>query len=114
MRVELPDGVTLPGVHAYVNRHGVLHDGTGAPRTHPGQRELLTELLVGSARLRELFGVTPEEFVARARAGHLLCEAGTRLFAEEKRVTESGLEPYLRVQQTGSPGTASSLFPPLM
>jgi hypothetical protein len=113
VRVELPDGVTLPGVHAYVNRHGVLHDGTGAPRTHPGQRELLTELLVGSARLRELFGVTPEEFVARARADRLLCEAGTRLFADEKRVAESGLEPYLRAQQTGSPGTGSSLLPPL-
>ncbi|WP_328744970.1 hypothetical protein OHT57_05905 [Streptomyces sp. NBC_00285] len=114
VRVELPDGMALPGVHAYVNRHGVLHDGTGAPRTHPGQRELLTELLVESARLRELFGITPEEFVARARADHLLCEAGTRLFADEKRVAESGLEPFLRVQQTGSPGTASSLFPPLM
>ncbi|MET7730111.1 hypothetical protein ABZT02_01920 [Streptomyces sp. NPDC005402] len=113
VRVELPGGVTLPGVHSYVNRHGVLHDGTGAPRTHPGQRELLTELLVGSARLRELFGVTPEEFVARARADRLLCEAGTRLFADEKRVTESGLERYVSVQQTGSPGTGSSLFPPL-
>ncbi|WP_239157699.1 hypothetical protein [Streptomyces sp. SID13726] len=113
VRVELPDGTTLPGVHAYVNRHGVLHDGTGAPRTHPGQRELLTELLVGSARLRELFGVTPEEFVARARADRLLCEAGTRLFAEEKLVTESGLERYGAAQQTGSPGTGSSLLPPL-
>ncbi|MEV7069567.1 hypothetical protein [Streptomyces sp. NPDC093990] len=114
VRAELPGGVTLPGVHAYVNRHGVLHDGTGVPRTHPGQRELLTELLVGSARLRELFGVTPEEFAARARADRLLCEAGTRLFADEKRVTESGLERYVTVQQTGSPGTGSSLFPPLM
>lgn len=113
MRVELPGGVTLPGVHSYVNRHGVLHDGTGAARTHPGQRELLTELLVGSARLRELFGVTPEEFVARARADRQLCAAGTRLFADEKRVTESGLERYVTVQQTGSPGTGSSLFPPL-
>jgi hypothetical protein len=113
VRVELPGGVTLPGVHSYVNRHGVLHDGTGAARTHPGQRELLTELLVGSARLRELFGVTPEEFVARARADRQLCAAGTRLFADEKRVTESGLERYVTVQQTGSPGTGSSLFPPL-
>ncbi|MEU9166415.1 hypothetical protein AB0D34_01145 [Streptomyces sp. NPDC048420] len=112
VRVELPDGVTLPGVHSYVNRHGVLHDGTGAPRTHPGQRELLTELLVGSARLRELFGVTPEEFVVRARADRRLCEAGTRLFADEKRVTASGLERYVTVQQTGSPGTGSSLSPP--
>ncbi|MFK4104730.1 hypothetical protein ACI2L1_32595 [Streptomyces sp. NPDC019531] len=114
VRVELPDGTTLPGVHSYVNRHGVLHDGTGAARTHPGQRELLTELLVGSRRLRELFGVTPEEFVARARADRRLCEAGTKLFADEKRVTASGLERYVTVQQTGSPGTGSSLAPPLM
>ncbi|MGW0424273.1 hypothetical protein [Streptomyces sp. NPDC003015] len=113
VRIELPGGVTLPGVHAYVNRHGVLHDGTGVPRTHPGQRELLTELLVGSARLRELFGVTPEEFVTRARADRQLCAAGTRWFADEKRVTESGLERYVTAQQTGSPGTGSSLFPPL-
>lgn len=114
VRVELENGVTLPGVHSYVNRHGVLHDGTGTPRTHPGQRELLTELLVGSPRLRELFGVTPEEFVARARADRERCAAGTRFFADDKRVTESGLERCPRVQQTGSPGTASSLPPPLM
>ncbi|MEV3914690.1 hypothetical protein [Streptomyces canus] len=113
VRVELPGGVTLPGVHSYVNRHGVLHDGTGVARTHPGQRELLTELLVGSARLRALFGVTPEEFVTRARADRRLCEAGTRVLADEKRVTKSGLERYVTVQQTGSPGTGSSLFPPL-
>ncbi|WP_217240761.1 hypothetical protein [Streptomyces sp. AC555_RSS877] len=115
VRVELRAGVTLPGVYAYVNRHGVLHDGTGtgAPRTHPGQRALLTELLVGSARLRELFGVTPEEFCARARADRHLCERGTRLFKDEKRVTASGLERHVRVQQTGSPGTGSSLSPPM-
>lgn len=98
VRIELADGSTLPGVFAYVNRHGVLHDGTGAPRTHPGQRPLLTELLLGSARLRELFGVTVEEFCARARADARLCEQGTRLFAEEKLVTASGLERYLRVE----------------
>jgi hypothetical protein len=114
VRVEPAPGVTLPGVYAYVNRHGVLHDGTGAPRTHPGhQRTLLGELLLGSVRLRELFGVTPEEFCARARADRRLCERGTRLFAEEKRVTASGLERYVRVQQTGSPGTGASLSPPL-
>ncbi|MCX4702930.1 hypothetical protein [Streptomyces sp. NBC_01373] len=115
VRVEPAPGTVLPGVCAYVNRHGVLHDGTGpgAPRRHPGQRALLTELLVGSARLRELFGVTPEEFCARARADRRLCERGTRLFKDEKRVTASGLERYVRVQQTGSPGTGSSLAPPL-
>lgn len=113
VRTELADGTQLPGVYVYVNRHGVLHDGTGAPRTHPGQRALLTELLVGSARLRELFGVTPEEFCARARADRGLCRQGTRLFKEEKLVTSSGLERHVRVQQTGSPGTGSSLSPPL-
>lgn len=119
MRIELADGGTLPGTFVYVNRHGVLHDGTGAPRPHPGQRPLLGELLLGSARLRKLFGDTPEEFCARARADTRLCERGTRLFAEERMVTASGLEKYVgaqrvRGQQTGSPGTGSSLLPPWM
>ncbi|MFJ8109345.1 hypothetical protein [Streptomyces sp. NPDC096132] len=91
-RVELEDGETLSDVFSYVNRHGVLHNGTGAPRSHPGQRTLITELLLGSPALRRLFGATPEEFVTRARADALLCRQGTRLFAEEKRVTNSGLE----------------------
>jgi hypothetical protein len=112
VRIELADGTTLPGAYAYVNRHGVLHDGTGAPRTHPGQRALLIELLVGVPRFRELFGVVPEEFCARARADRRLCERGTRLFAEEKLVTASGLERYVALsadsQQTGSPGTGWS------
>ncbi|MFJ6072241.1 hypothetical protein ACIQFU_15575 [Streptomyces sp. NPDC093065] len=95
VRVEPGDGSVLGGAYAYVNRHGVLRDGTGAPRRHPGeQRALITELLHGSARLRELFGVTPEEFCARARADRRLCDRGTRLFAEEQWVTASGLERY--------------------
>lgn len=113
VRFELEDGTRLPGAYVYVNRRGVLHDGAGAPRGHPGQRKLITELLVGSARLRELFGATPEEFCARARADSWLCERGTRVFAEEKLVTASGLERFVEVQQTGSPGTGSSLLPPL-
>jgi hypothetical protein len=113
-RVELEDGRTLPGVHAYVNRRGVLHNGTGAPRAHPGQRELITELLLAVPRLRELFGLTPEEFVTRARADAALCERGTLLLAEERLVTASGLEAYVRVQQTGSPGSGASLSPPWM
>jgi hypothetical protein len=95
VRIELEDGTQLPGAYIYVNRRGVLRNGSGAPRGHPGQRALLTELLVGSARLRELFGVTPEEFCTRARADAGLCERGTRVFAEEKLVTESGLERYV-------------------
>ncbi|MFG3332948.1 hypothetical protein ACGFZZ_13260 [Streptomyces tendae] len=96
VRVEPGDGSVLRGAYAYVNRHGVLHDGTGAPRRHPGaQRPLITELLHASARLRELFGATPEEFCARARADRRLCDRGTRLFAEEERVTASSLERYV-------------------
>ncbi|MFI6018767.1 MULTISPECIES: hypothetical protein [unclassified Streptomyces] len=96
VRVALADGTELPGVHAYVNRHGVLHDGTGTPRRHPGQRTLLAGLLAGSAELRELFGDTPEEFCARARADSALCRRGTRLFAERRWAVPSGLEAYLR------------------
>ncbi|MBR8640161.1 hypothetical protein KEF29_14785 [Streptomyces tuirus] len=118
VRIDLADGTRLPGAYAYVNRHGVLHDGTGVPRTHPGQREILTELLVALPRLRELFGVVPEEFCERARADRRLCERGTRLFIEEKLVTASGLERYVaasaRAQHKGSPGTGASLSPPLM
>ncbi|GGX02563.1 hypothetical protein GCM10010297_25480 [Streptomyces malachitofuscus] len=114
VRIELADGSVLPGAYAYVNRHGVLHDGTGVPRAHPGQRPLLTELLVNVPGLRELFGTSPEEFSARARADRELCARGTRLFAEEKMVTVCGLERYVGSQQYGSPGTGASLAPPLM
>ncbi|MGW3103273.1 hypothetical protein [Streptomyces sp. NPDC001100] len=107
-------GESLRGAYVYVNRHGVLRNGTGAPRRHPGQRTLLTELLAASPELRTLFGRTPEEFCARARADRELCERGTRLFREEGLVTVSGLEHLVRPQQTGSPGTGSSLPPPLM
>ncbi|MEV5318098.1 hypothetical protein AB0K92_10625 [Streptomyces sp. NPDC052687] len=95
VRIETADGRTLPGAYAYVNRRGVLRDGTDAPRRHPGrQRVLLTALLTALPRLRALFGVSPEEFTARARADRRLCDRGTRLFAEEKLVTMSGLEQY--------------------
>ncbi|MFK0139936.1 hypothetical protein [Streptomyces murinus] len=95
VQVQLADGTVLSGAYAYVNRHGVLHDGTGAPRRHPGRRPLLTELLASSARLRELFGASPEEFSERARGDARLCARGTRLFAEHAWVTGSGLEPYV-------------------
>lgn len=109
VRVELADGRLLPGVFSYVNRHGVLHDGSRSPRRHPGQRPLLTDLLLASARLRNLFGPTPEEFCTRARADAALCAQGTRLLAEEKLVTTSGLEHYAH----SGPTTGTSLFPPL-
>ncbi|MEU0909721.1 hypothetical protein [Streptomyces althioticus] len=103
VRIELPDGSTLPGAYAYVNRRGVLHDGTGAPRTHPGQRPLLTNLLATLPRLRSLFGTTPEEFAARASADGALCEKGTRLFAEEGLVTAGGLERYTALDGARTP-----------
>ncbi|MFD4553619.1 hypothetical protein ACFWP5_04740 [Streptomyces sp. NPDC058469] len=112
-RFEPGSGELLRGAYVYVNRHGVLHDGTGVPRRHPGERALLTELLGGSAELRTLFGRTPEEFCEQARADRELCERGARLFRKEGRVTASGLERYVRPQQTGSPGIGSSLSPPL-
>ena len=111
--ISLGSGELLRGAYVYVNRHGVLHDGTGVPRRHPGERALLTELLAGSAELRTLFGRTPEEFCERARTDRELCERGTRLFREEGLVTVSGLERLVRPQQTGSPGIGSSLSPPL-
>ncbi|GAQ58818.1 hypothetical protein [Streptomyces acidiscabies] len=91
-RVELENGHALPGTYVYVNRHGVLHDGTGTPRRHGDQRTLITELLKGSPELRRLFGKTPEQFSERARADAELCDRGTRLLREEKLVTTSGLE----------------------
>ncbi|MFF9333934.1 hypothetical protein [Streptomyces albogriseolus] len=105
VRVEFPDGGMIPGAYAYVNRRGVLHDGTGAPRTHPGQRPLLTSLLSTLPRLRDLFGTTPEAFSARARADRGLCAEGTRLFAEEGLVTAGGLERYVTAHGAGVPGT---------
>ncbi|MEV6510316.1 hypothetical protein AB0M61_29925 [Streptomyces sp. NPDC051642] len=111
-RFELGSGELLRGSYVYVNRHGVLHAGTGVPRRHPGERALLTELLRGSAELRTLFGRTPEEFCERARGDRELCERGTRLFREEGLVTVSGLERLVQPQQTGSPGIGSSLSPP--
>ncbi|MEU7042108.1 hypothetical protein AB0A77_13755 [Streptomyces varsoviensis] len=93
-RAELPSGELLGGMYAYVNRYGVLHDGSGVPRDHPGERQLLTELLSESRQLRDWFGATPEEFSAAARGDRHLCEKGTRLFADEERATRSGLEEY--------------------
>ncbi|MFJ3640637.1 hypothetical protein ACIPRD_12860 [Streptomyces sp. NPDC090108] len=94
VRVVLTDGRLLPGVHAYVNAHGVLRNAEGAPRDHPGQWPLLEELLE-HAELRELFGDTPREFTDRARVDAELCARGTRLFRELGWVTESGLERYV-------------------
>ncbi|MFF4353060.1 hypothetical protein [Streptomyces sp. NPDC001530] len=95
IRIELESGELLPGAYVYVNRRGVLRDGAGVPRAHPGERVLLASLLAASPRLRELFGKTPEEFCARARFDAELCARGTRLFAEERLTMASGLERYV-------------------
>ncbi|MFE0450692.1 hypothetical protein ACFW2D_05265 [Streptomyces sp. NPDC058914] len=97
VEIALEDGGRPPETFVYVNRHGVLHNGDAAPRSHPGQHALIAELLRSSAELRRLFGDTPEEFCARARADARLCRRGTRLFAREGLVTRSGLE-HLRVR----------------
>ncbi|AVH60321.1 MULTISPECIES: hypothetical protein [Streptomyces] len=103
IRIELDSGELLPGAYLYVNRRGVLHDGSGTPRAHPGERPLLASLLSGSPRLRRLFGDTPEEFCARARFDRALCERGTRLFAEERMTTASGLERYAQPERYARP-----------
>ncbi|MFF7331342.1 hypothetical protein ACIQU5_18070 [Streptomyces sp. NPDC090306] len=96
VRIEPADGTSPPGAYGYVNRHGILHDGTGTPLRHNGERALLTELLRTVPALRALFGSTPEEFAERARADAELCARGTRLFLAEGMVTRSGLERYVR------------------
>ncbi|MGW3814121.1 hypothetical protein [Streptomyces sp. NPDC005046] len=93
--MELESGELLGGAYLYVHRYGVIHDGSGDPRPHPGERQLLTDLLSESRQLREWFGDTPEQFSSRARGNQQLCEKGTRLFADEGRLTDSGLRHYV-------------------
>ncbi|HEY9368950.1 hypothetical protein [Streptomyces sp.] len=93
--VEMPSGELLGGAYLYVHRYGVLHDGSGTPRAHEGEVPLLEALLSESRQLREWFGSTPEEFSTAARGNEQLCEKGTRLFADEGRVTRSGLEGFV-------------------
>lgn len=83
--VVLPSGETLDCAYIYFNVLGVLADpGTGTPQRNDGdQRALLTRLLGGSARLRDLLGTTAESWVARAGADPVVRKAGTELFREE-------------------------------
>ncbi|MFJ4684998.1 hypothetical protein [Streptomyces sp. NPDC088789] len=112
VRIELEDGRTLPGAFVYVNRRGVLHDGTGAPRRHGDQRALLTALLSELPRLRELCGDTPEEFCARVRSDPALGARGTALFSEEGLVVPSGLERYVGGRRTVGRGAGAPWPPP--
>jgi hypothetical protein len=79
--VALPDGRVLPEAWLYVGRHGVLAPGGGAPRPCGDQRALLSTLLAGSARLRELLGPAPRDWVIRAAADPLVRAEGRREFA---------------------------------
>ncbi|MFD4714233.1 hypothetical protein ACFWN5_31810 [Streptomyces sp. NPDC058430] len=99
--MALESGELLGGAYLYVHRCGILHDGSGNPRPHPGERQLLTMLLSESHQLREWFGDTAEEFSSRARGNRQLCNKGARLFADEGQVTDSGLRQYV----TGEPAT---------
>jgi hypothetical protein len=79
--VTLPDGHVLPEAWLYVGRHGVLAPDGRDPRPGGDQRALLTELLAGSARLRELLGPGPREWVIRAAADPRVRAEGAREFA---------------------------------
>jgi hypothetical protein len=115
VRVASDYGSTLPGAYACVNRRGVPHGGTGSPRRHPSrQRRLFHRAPDGAPPAAGAVRVTPEESGTRARADRALGALVTRPFAEEKPVTASGPERFLRPQQTGSPGTGASLSPPWM
>jgi hypothetical protein len=94
--VVLPSGERLGGCHAYVNRHGVLAGRADRPWRAADQRTLLRRLLAASAALRELFGPSPETFVARARASAELRAAGAAVFrAEGWVVRQPALERYV-------------------
>ncbi|WP_127201744.1 hypothetical protein [Streptomyces sp. Z26] len=95
--VTLPGGRRLPGAYVYHSARGVLArpapDRT-ALRCGP-QPAVLAGLLAGSARLRELFGPTPETWVTRAAADPALRALGTAAFVTEGLLRrEEGFAPY--------------------
>ncbi|MGW7350461.1 hypothetical protein [Streptomyces sp. NPDC054784] len=95
--VTLPGGRRLPGAYVYHSARGVLArpapDGTPLP-CGP-QPAVLAGLLAGSARLRELFGPTPESWVTRAAADPALRALGTAAFVTEGLLRrEEGFAPY--------------------
>lgn len=83
--VELPTGQRVRACDLYVSRWGCLLDGDGRPRRLGDQRELITDLLAGSAELNALLGDTPESF-AKAAADDERRKKARLLFAAEKRV----------------------------
>ncbi|WP_246585848.1 hypothetical protein [Streptomyces yatensis] len=82
----MPSGERLGGAYLYVGERGVLMSPDGTERPLPGggdQSALLSRLLAGSPRLRELLGPDPGTWVARAGADPAVRKAGTRIFQEE-------------------------------
>ncbi|MFD5389972.1 hypothetical protein ACFWMG_34655 [Streptomyces sp. NPDC127074] len=82
----MPSGERLGGAYLYVGERGVLMSPDGTERPLPGggdQSALLTRLLAGSPRLRELLGPDPGTWVARAAADPAVRTSGTRIFQEE-------------------------------
>ncbi|WP_440100233.1 hypothetical protein [Streptosporangium sp. H16] len=81
--VRLSSGETLPSCHIYAGGHGCLVDEEGEPLRLAPQPELIGHLLARSAKLRLLFGRTPEEFVTRARRDDGTREAAHALFRRD-------------------------------
>ncbi|MGW3426850.1 hypothetical protein ACWDHW_02660 [Streptomyces melanosporofaciens] len=82
----MPSGERLGGAYLYVGERGVLMSPDGTERPLPGggdQSALLTRLLAGSPRLRELLGPDSGTWVARAAADPAVRTSGTRIFQEE-------------------------------
>ncbi|WP_254645325.1 hypothetical protein [Streptomyces malaysiensis] len=82
----MPSGERLPAAYLYVGERGVLMSPDGTERPLPGggdQSALLTRLLAGSPRLRELLGPDPRSWVTRAGADPAVRREGTRIFQEE-------------------------------
>ncbi len=84
--VRLESGVTHSGCFLYVGKHGCLVNADGKPRRVTDQRILIQELLDASARLRELCGRSPEEFVTRAQDPEIRA-AAQRIFVAERWVS---------------------------
>ena len=93
----MPSGERLGGAYLYVGERGVLMSPDGTERPLPGggdQSALLTRLLAGSPRLRELLGPT-RAWVARAGADPAVRKSGTRIFQEEGWGTPTARPPPL-------------------
>ncbi|MBW1599983.1 hypothetical protein [Streptomyces sp. JJ38] len=73
-----------PGdVDVYVSERGLLAGRGGGVRPAGGQREVMGELLRGSARLRAVLGASPEEWVRRVAADHRLGAEASRVLRDE-------------------------------